>query len=75
MAARGSTILVIDERLGRAVAIENGLFVIGTAGLIGAAKKKGLIDAEKPSFAKLHASDFRISARVINTVLASVGEL
>ena len=75
MQERGSAIVLIDERLGRAAAIENGLFVVGTAGLIGAAKKRGLIAAAKPSFAKLHASDFRISASVINTVLGSIGEL
>lgn len=69
-----SVILLIDERLGRSVAQENGLSIVGTAGLIGVAKKRGLISAAKPVFAMLHASDFRISREVIRTVLASVGE-
>jgi predicted nucleic acid-binding protein len=74
MQPKDSVISLIDERLGRAVALEVGLRIIGTAGLIGAAKKRGLIRSARPAFAKLHASDFRISADVINAVLKAVGE-
>jgi predicted nucleic acid-binding protein len=41
---------------------------------LAAAKKRGLIPSARPVFAKLHASDFRISAQVISAVLAAVGE-
>jgi predicted nucleic acid-binding protein len=74
MQPKNSTVLLIDERLGRAVALEVGLRIIGTAGIIGAAKKQGLIQSARPFFAKLHASDFRISAEVIKAVLVAVGE-
>jgi predicted nucleic acid-binding protein len=74
MQPKNSAILFIDERLGRAVALEVGLRTIGTAGLIGSAKKRGLIKSARPAFAKFHASDFRISAEVINAVLNAVGE-
>jgi predicted nucleic acid-binding protein len=71
---RGDALLLIDERAGRAVAQEHGIRVAGTAAVIGMAKQRGLIKSAKTVFATLHASDFRISAEVIRTVLARVGE-
>lgn len=67
-------LLIMDERAGRAVAKEKGLRVIGTAAIIGQAKKQGLIVSARATFEVLHASDFRISAAVINQVLVSVNE-
>lgn len=74
LARREAVLLLIDERAGRAVAQEHGIAVAGTAAVIGMAKQRGLIRSAKASFATLHASDFRISAEVIRTVLARVGE-
>ncbi len=54
----------MDERAGRAVAKEKGLRVIGTAAIIGQAKKQGLIVSARAAFKALHVSDFRISAAV-----------
>jgi predicted nucleic acid-binding protein len=68
------TLLLIDERAGRAVATELGIRITGTAAVISLAKKQRLIKAAKPYFAKLHGSDFRLSAAVIQTVLKQVGE-
>ena len=68
------TLILMDERAGRAVATENGIRVAGTAAVIGLAKKRGLITSAKARFAKLHATDFRIRAVVIQTVLRDVGE-
>jgi predicted nucleic acid-binding protein len=68
------TLVLMDERAGRAVAAENGVRVAGTAALIGLARRRGLIDAAKPRFAQLHATDFRIGAAVIQQVLREVGE-
>jgi predicted nucleic acid-binding protein len=67
-------VLIMDERAGRAVAIEQGLPVIGTAAIIGQARKQGLIGSARAVFVILHASDFRISAAVINQVLLNVNE-
>ncbi|CCE25513.1 DUF3368 domain-containing protein [Methylotuvimicrobium alcaliphilum] len=67
-------LLFMDERAGRAVAKEKGLRVIGTAAIIGLAKKQGLISSAHAVFEVLHRSDFRISAAVINQVLVSVNE-
>lgn len=73
--ARGDdTLLLMDERAGRAVATERGLRVAGTAAVIGMAKTRGLIPSAKTAFSLLHGSDFRISPEVIRTVLARVGE-
>jgi len=74
MASPGRALLLIDERAGRALAIEHGLQVAGTAAVIGMARQRGLIRAARPVFEVLHQSDFRISAEVIQTVLARVGE-
>ena len=67
-------LLIMDERAGRAVAKEKGLRVIGTAAIIGIAKKQGLISSAREVFEVLHRSDFRISATVINQVLVSLNE-
>ncbi|MEO5344032.1 MAG: DUF3368 domain-containing protein [Gammaproteobacteria bacterium SHHR-1] len=68
------SLLLMDERAGRAIAIEQGLQVVGTAAVIGMARQRGLIPSAKAVFARLHASDFRISAAVISTILRRVGE-
>jgi predicted nucleic acid-binding protein len=75
LAQQSKVLLLMDERAGRAVAMEHGLQVAGTAAVIGMAKARGLIVSARTVFENLHASDFRISAVVIRTVLARVGEL
>lgn len=67
-------LLIMDERAGRAYAREKGIQIAGTAAIIGMAKKGGLIPSAREVFAVLHASDFRISATVIRTILNRAGE-
>ena len=67
-------LLIMDERAGRAVAREKGLQVVGTAAIIGQAKKVGLIKSARDAFQTLHAADFRISATAIKTILTRVDE-
>lgn len=74
LAQSAPALLLMDERAGRAIAIEQGLRVAGTAAIIGMAKSHGLIDSARNVFARLHRSDFRIAAAVIETVLQRVGE-
>jgi predicted nucleic acid-binding protein len=74
MAHPGDVLVLMDERAGRTVAAERGLRVAGTAAVIGLAKTRGLIPSARRVFDVLHQSDFRISAEVIQTVLAKVGE-
>lgn len=74
LAARRPALVLMDERAGRAVAVEHGILVAGTAAVIGMARTRGLITSAREVFAQLHGSDFRISAEVIKTVLERVGE-
>jgi len=72
---KDSSLLLMDERAGRAVAQEKGLSVAGTAAVIGMARSRGLIPSAREVFSRLHDSDFRISQAVIETVLRRVGEI
>lgn len=74
LAQTSPSLVLIDERAGRAVAQELGLRVVGTAAIIGMAKSLGLVASAREVFARLLAADFRISAEVIRTVLGRVGE-
>lgn len=67
-------LLLMDDRAGRAVAMEYGLRVAGTAAVIGMAKSRGLIRSAREVLVHLHGSDFRISAPVIETILGRIGE-
>ena len=67
-------LILIDERAGRAIAREHNIPVTGTAAIIGMAKLRGLIPSAREVFTHLHASDFRISATVIETILKKTGE-
>lgn len=73
--ARGpGSLLLIDERAGRAVAQSFGIRLAGTAAVIGMARQRGLIPSAKAVFAQLHASDFRLAPAVIHAVLDHCGE-
>jgi len=74
LASGAACLLLMDERAGRAIAMEHGLQVAGTAAVIGMARSRKLIPSARDVFARLHGSDFRISAQVIETVLRRVGE-
>ncbi len=67
-------LLLMDERLGRMVAQEQGLAVAGVVGLIGIAKKRGLIPSASVVFEHLLETDFRIAPDLIRGVLRQVGE-
>jgi predicted nucleic acid-binding protein len=74
LASGPRVLLLIDERAGRAVARELGLQLAGTAAVIGLARERGLIPSARAVFARLHSSDFRIAAEVIQAVLERCGE-
>lgn len=74
LAQKKPALLLIDERAGRVLAQEHGLQVAGTAAVIGMATARGLTPSAREVFTRLHASDFRISAEVVTTVLRRVGE-
>jgi predicted nucleic acid-binding protein len=70
----GQALVLMDEKAGRRVAADQGVAVAGTATVIGQARFRGLVPSARAVFERLHASDFRISADVIRTVLARAGE-
>ncbi len=69
-------LLLIDERRGRKVALEQGVTKIsGLLGILQEAKAKGLISAIKPILDRLITeNNFRISDRLYYAVVKSAGE-
>jgi hypothetical protein len=66
--------LLVDEKEGRHLAQRLGLHVIGTLGVLLAAKRKGLIPEVRPQIEALLQNNFWISPRLVETTLADVGE-
>lgn len=66
--------VLMDERLGRQVAKRRGITVIGSAGLLLAAKKRGLVPAVAPILDQWQQSGYFLSASVVKAVLDRAGE-
>lgn len=66
--------LILDERAARRIALSLGLPVVGTLGILIAAKKRGLISAMKTCLEELEAHDFRMSEQLLKKVLSAAGE-
>ncbi|KPQ34695.1 MAG: putative nucleic acid-binding protein, contains PIN domain [Phormidium sp. OSCR] len=61
-------LLIIDERLGRQIAKERGIAIIGTLGILDDAASQGLIKIGE-AIAQLQQTNFRISRRIIQALL------
>lgn len=66
--------IVVDEKAARRLAEAVGLNVIGTLGILLAAKRKGLIPAVRPQIEALLAKNFWISPQLVERALSDVGE-
>lgn len=67
--------LLIDERLGRQVAINQGLRIIGVFGVLLSAKQQGLITGVKPIMDDLISqANFRVSSKLYADVLIAANE-
>jgi uncharacterized protein len=67
--------LLIDERLGRNIAIQYGLKIRGILGILVNAKEQELIPAAKPILDRLiHEAGFRVSQALYTRVLHESGE-
>lgn len=64
MEQKDDTLLIIDERKGRKVAMDLGIKIMGTLGIILKAKEKGKINSLIEIIAKLEKSDFRLSRQL-----------
>jgi uncharacterized protein len=67
--------LLIDERLGRQSATEQGLRIIGVFGILLIAKRQGLITVIKPTMDNLITdANFRVSSQLYADVLEAANE-
>ncbi len=70
-----ATRLLIDERLGRQVAVEQGLKINGVFGILLSAKQQGLIAIVKPIIDDLISqANFRVSSQLYADVLKAANE-
>lgn len=65
-------LLIIDERLGRRIASERGIPLIGTLGILDDAANQGLVQLSE-AIAQLQQTIFRISRRIIQALLQNRG--
>jgi predicted nucleic acid-binding protein len=69
-----ANLLLIDERLGRAVAQARGLAVRGTLGVLVQARRSNILSALAPVLDALVAEGFRIAPALLRQALVFVGE-
>ena len=67
--------ILIDERLGRQIAKQHHIPVVGVMGVLLQAKTKGKIHSIRPLIEQLLENDYRLSKRVIQLVLKRAKEL
>ncbi|MCM1983774.1 DUF3368 domain-containing protein [Lyngbya confervoides] len=65
-------LLIIDERLGRRIASNRGIPIIGTLGILDDAASQGLIELAEV-ITRLQQTNFRISRRIVQTLLENRG--
>lgn len=70
---RGAVVLV-DERRGRACAVDLGLHVLGTLGLLVRARDQGLVERVRPLAEALLVSGYYLARPLIDRALAAIGE-
>ena len=71
---RGTTRLLIDDRLGRGIANEMGLSIVGSAGVLVLAEEQGLIPAVRPILDELCSSGLYLGDATRRELLSTAGE-
>lgn len=66
--------LIMDDLKGRRLALEMGIVITGSLGVLKAAKDKGVIPAVAPMLARLREAGLWLSDELVHAVLAEVGE-
>lgn len=67
-------LLILDDGRARTAAISAGFQIMGLAGLLLLAKQRNLIQTVKPLFEELIQKNFRLSEKIIQTILEKAGE-
>lgn len=67
-------ILVIDEKKGRRLAKQLGIYILGTLRILLLAKSKGIIDSVLEIITELEKKNFRFSKAVKEQILKEAGE-
>ena len=70
---RGAVVLV-DERRGRACAVDLGMQVLGTLGLLVRAREQGLVERVRPLVEALLISGYYLARPLVDRTLAAIGE-
>ena len=71
---RAGALLIIDERLGRREAQRLGIALTGTAGVLCAAKARGLIDAVLPILEQMRSAGYFLGPNVVEAARRQAGE-
>ena len=66
--------VILDDLQARRLAKDLGLAVVGTAGVLFAAKQRGFIGAVRPPLDALRAAGFRLRKDVYEEILKAAGE-
>lgn len=67
-------LLIVDDGRARTAAISAGFQIIGLAGLLLLAKQRNLIRTVKPLLEELIEKKFRLSEKIMQTILEKAGE-
>jgi hypothetical protein len=74
LALKLSASVLMDERAGRKIATNLGLNVIGSAGILLAAKKRGLIESVRPVLEAFARNGYHFSDALVRAILMRAGE-
>jgi len=69
-----AALLVIDDAKGRRMAESYGISAVGTIGILIHAKRRGLLDAVKPSLNAIRGAGLRMDANLYDHALRICGE-
>lgn len=67
-------VIIVDDLRGRRRAAQLGLDVIGSAGILLQARRRGLIDTVRPELDAMVANGLYVSSQLYREVLAAAGE-